>query len=96
MTSTATEHSTATGAQNAASTIRLSGPDGVLETQTGGDLPVTASTRTFGDEPLGRGPRVPIPTHVTFEASDIQLHARQPRSWFITLTASPSTERTTR
>ena len=48
--------------------IRLSGPDGVLEATTSGNLQMRSTIRTVGDEPLGRGPRVPIPTHVTYEA----------------------------
>jgi hypothetical protein len=66
----------------------LSGPDGVLDARTGGDLPLDMSVRTVGDEPLGRGPRVPIPTHVTFEAKNLHLRAAQPRRWVISLTAS--------
>jgi len=96
VSSTATAPTRTTAAGDAAGGLRLSGPDGVLEARTGGDVPVAASIRSVGDEPLGRGPRVPIPTHVTYEATDVQLHARQPRSWFIALTASTSGERTTR
>jgi hypothetical protein len=88
LSSTATSHSQPAPAGGVAHAIRLSGPDGVLEARTGGDLPVDMSVRTVGDEPLGRGPRVPIPTHVTFEAKNLQLRAAQPRRWVISLTAS--------
>jgi len=82
LSSTATTHANVSGA------IRLSGPDGVLEATSAGPLQMRVMVRSVGDEPLGRGPRVPIPTHVTFEASDIQLRAGQPQSWRLSLTAS--------
>jgi hypothetical protein len=74
--------------------IRLAGPDGNLDAHIRGDLSLTTSMREIGDEPLGRGPRVAIPSHVMFEARDIQLKAGQPRSWDITLTASTPIART--
>ena len=96
LSSTATRHSQVPVAQEDAGAIHLSGSDGVLDARTSGDLQVAASIREVGDEPLGRGPRVPIPTHVTFEARDIQLRMGQPRQWVISLTASAPTERTAR
>jgi hypothetical protein len=89
LSSTATSHSSSPGG-----VIRLSGPEGVLDVRTAGDLPVAASMREVEDEPLGRGPRVAIPTHVTFEAQDIQLRAGQPRRWEMSLTVSPPITRT--
>jgi hypothetical protein len=80
--------STATSYTNQASTIRLSGPDGMLEAKTGGNLQMRSAIRTVGDEPLGRGPRVPIPTHVTYEADAIQLGAGHSQNWLLSLTAS--------
>jgi hypothetical protein len=88
LSSTATSHSQSPATQGAAGVVRLSGPEGVLEARTGGDLSVATSMREVGDEPLGRGPRMAIPTHVTFEARDIRLRAGEPRSWDISLTAS--------
>jgi len=96
LSSTATEHEQVPVAPGNVSAIRLSGRDGMLDARTGGDLPVVTSIRNVGDEPLGRGPRVPIPIHVTFEANDIQLRAGQPRSWFMRLAASAPVERTAR
>jgi hypothetical protein len=96
LSSTATQHAQPPAAPGAAGVIQLTGPEGVLEARTAGDLSVAASIRTVGDEPLGRGPRVAIPTHVTFEARDIQLRAGQPRSWEISLTPSTPITRTTR
>ncbi|HYE88965.1 MAG TPA: hypothetical protein VEA16_21590 [Vicinamibacterales bacterium] len=73
--------------------LHLSGPDGALSIETAGDLPLASSIRTIGDEPLGRGPRVPVPTHVWFEATDLELRAGRPRQWEIRLTATAPTER---
>jgi len=94
--STATKHAQSPAAPGAVGGIRLTGPEGVLDARTGGDLPVAASIRQVGDEPLGRGPRVAIPTHVTFEATNIQLRAGQPRRWSISLTPSTPITRTSR
>jgi hypothetical protein len=81
--------STATSYSNPRpTTIRLSSPDGVLDAGISGDLQMRSTIRTVGDEPLGRGPRVPIPTHVTYEAAGVQLRAGQPRSWELSVTAS--------
>ena len=75
--------------QQAAGVIRLTGSEGTLDARTGGTLSMTDSIRTVGDEPLGRGPRVPIPTHVTFEARDLNLRLGQTRTWDLHLTVSP-------
>lgn len=91
LSSTATSHSQMPASQ--ANVIRLSGPEGILDARTSGDLPVTASIREIGDEPLGRGPRVAIPTHVVFEALNLRLQAGQPRRWDISLTVSAPTAR---
>jgi len=80
--------STATSFTNPASAIRLSGPDGVLEATTSGNLQMRSAIRRVGDEPLGRGPRVPIPTHVSYEVNAVQLRAGQPQDWVLSLTAS--------
>ena len=83
LSSTATSYSNSQPAM-----IRLSSPDGLLDATTSGNLQMQSTIRTVGDEPLGRGPRVPIPTHVTYEAAGVQLRAGQPRSWELSLTAS--------
>ncbi len=95
LSSTATSHSQSVPAQGR-EVFHLSGPDGTLDARAGGDLPVAASIRIVGDEPRGRGPRVPIPTHIAFDAKDVQLHAGQPRSWVLDLTPSTPSERTKR
>ena len=74
----------------------LTGPEGRLTARSSGALTLSASVQSFGDEPLGRGPRVPIPTHVTYEAKDIQLRPGRPQSWTISLTASAPIERIAR
>ena len=91
VSSTATSHASTSASP---AVTRLSGPEGVLEVRTGGGLRVATSIREVGDEPLGRGPRLPIPTHVTFEAQNIRLQAGQPRSWDISLTESTPITRT--
>ncbi|HEX6974277.1 MAG TPA: hypothetical protein VF147_07745 [Vicinamibacterales bacterium] len=80
--------STATSATSGgAGEMVLPGPEGVLRTRTSGELPMAvASVAQHADEPLGRGPRVPIPTHVTYTAGDVTFRAGQPRSWAIALT----------
>jgi hypothetical protein len=88
LSSTATRHSQPPAGDGTANVIHLAGDDGVLDVRATGDLRLATSIRQVGDEPLGRGPRVPIPTHVTFEAKDIQLRAAQPRTWVVSLTAS--------
>jgi hypothetical protein len=89
LSSTATRSSRRPAAKGPGELIRLSGPDGTLEVRAGGDLPVATAVRTVGDEPLGRGPRLPIPTHVIHDAKDIHLRAGQPRHWTLTLTVFP-------
>ena len=83
LSSTATSYS-----QSQPTTIRLSSPDGLLDARTSGTLPMQSTIRSVGDEPLGRGPRVPIPTHVTYEAAGVQLRAGQPQHWVLSLIAS--------
>lgn len=89
VTSTAT--SVAPGARPLAADARvtLTGPDGGLDVQSGGDLAVSPSVRAVGDEPLGRGPRLPIPTHVTFDVTDLRIAAGQSRTWDVRFTPSP-------
>ncbi|MBK5257412.1 MAG: hypothetical protein JJE39_15405 [Vicinamibacteria bacterium] len=70
----------------AATPIRLHTREASLEVRSGGDLHLAPSIQEFGDEPLGRGARGPIPTHLSFETTDIQLQAGHPRSWEIALT----------
>ena len=80
--------STATSYRNSLPAIHLSGPEGVLDATASGSLRMRSTIRRVGDEPLGRGPRVPIPTHVSYESNLIQLRAGQPQNWVLSLTAS--------
>lgn len=72
--------------------LRLFSTDGTLDVTTGGDLALRSTIRSLADEPLGRGPRVPVPTHVTFDTHDLHLRAGEPRRWEIRLTASAAME----
>ncbi len=96
VSSTATHHMALAAGQPLVSGIRLAAPDGVLDVRVEGDLRMAGSLRTVGDEPLGRGPRLPIPTHVTFTAADVHLRAGRPRTWVIRFDASNALERTIR
>jgi hypothetical protein len=96
LSSTATRHAQGPVADGRGGLVRLSGPDGVLEAHSAGDLPIATSIREVGDEPLGRGPRLPIPTHVMFEAADVALQAGRPRSFVLSLTVADAPERTAR
>lgn len=93
--STATSHD-GSGAPNSGD-MRLTGTEGTLSVRVAGDLPVAKSVRTVGDEPLGRGARGAVPTHVTFEATNLRLQSGQPRTWTIHLdVAAPPARRTSR
>ena len=94
LSSTATSHSQPATADGPNGVIHLAGQDGVLDVRTAGDLTLATSIRQVGDEPPGRGPRVPIPTHVTIEATDIPLRAARPMTWVVSLTASAPIGRT--
>lgn len=94
LTSTATEHRAAGGADGRA--IRLTGSEGTLAVRLGGDLPLAMSARAVGDEPLGRGARGAVPTHITLEATNIQLRSGEPRTWTVRLDVSAPPERTPR
>ncbi len=84
--STATTHTVLGGA---VPTVRLEGPEGVLDVTTRGDLPFTRSIRAHsGDEVLGRAARGAIPTHVAYEAANLRLEPGRPRSWEISLSVS--------
>ncbi len=84
--STATTHTALEGAVPA---VRLTGPEGVLEVRTKGELAWTRSIQTHsGDEVLGRAARGAIPTHVAYEAANLRLEPGRPRSWEISLSIS--------
>ncbi len=88
LSSTAIRHVQAPGPKGSAGRVRLEGPEGVLEARIEGKLPIAWSISEVGDQPLGRGPRLPIPTHVTVQATDIHLRAGHSRGWVITLAVS--------
>jgi hypothetical protein len=88
--------STATTSESTQGTVRLTGPEGVLDVRAGGDAIFATSIRKIGDEPPGRGPRVPIPTHVWLEAKDLEIRPDRPITWTVELTPSVPVERTSR
>lgn len=94
LTSTATSHSAAGGSERG--TTRLSGREGDLEVRLSGDLPLTVSVRTVGDEPSGRGPRGSVPTHLSIEATNLQLRAGSRRTWMVRLDPGAPLERNDR
>jgi hypothetical protein len=93
--STATSHAVI-GAANAGE-IALSGPEGTMTVRSSGDLLLGPSVKSVaGDDPLGRGARRAVATHVTYEASNLQLQPGKPRTWTISLDVSAPAQRTTR
>ena len=72
--------------------IHLRGGESDLEASASGALKVDVSTKGVGDEPLGRGARGALPTHVTFEAKDLALRAGVPVAWELSLTPSKPKE----
>jgi len=76
--------------------VRLLGRDGILDLETGGELPLALTIREHADEPLGRGARGAVPIHVTLEAADVALRPGAPRTWEVALTASPLMQRNNR
>jgi hypothetical protein len=93
--STAPRHSQSPAGPDAPAGIRLASPDGTLDVSASGDLSITTSVRTVGDEPAGRGARGGIPTHVAFEATNVRLEAGQPRAWVINFTTTAAAHETT-
>jgi hypothetical protein len=94
LSSTATSH-TPSGTPNRGD-VTLSGPEGTLHARSGGNLPLDATIRTIGDDPLGRGARGAVPTHVTWEASNVRLEAGKPRIWTLRLDVSAPAQGTAR
>lgn len=89
--STATTHAVPEGS---VPTVRLTGPEGVLEVTTSGNLGFTRSIRTHsGDEALGRSARGAIPTHVAYEADNLRLEPGRPRTWEISLSVSAAPQK---
>jgi len=65
---------------------RLISKEGTLEVHVvHSDWPIQVSTFATGDDPLGRGPRLPIPLHLVFEAKNISLMPGVGQKWDIEL-----------
>jgi hypothetical protein len=84
--STATSKPAGTGQDGAR---RLNTPEGGLEVATSGDLSMEPVVLHFGDEPMGRGARGPIPVHLRLEARDLKLRAGKPRAFHVSLSPTP-------
>lgn len=84
--STATTGSPLGGATPLA--FQLSGREATLAVTAGGTLPMAATLHRAGDEPLGRGARGAIPTHVHFEAGPIVLRRGESRTWQLRMQVS--------
>ena len=68
---------------------RLESADGILEVGSPvADWPVTEAIIAVGESPLGRGPRLGIPTHLVYESRDIRLEPGRPARWRLTLRAA--------
>ena len=68
---------------------RLESSDGILEVRSPtADWPVTETIVATGESPLGRGPRLGVPTHLVYESRDIRLEAGRPARWRIELRAA--------
>jgi len=49
------------------------------------DWPLMISVKATGDGPLGRGARGPVPLHLIYESSDLQLKPEKPAHWRLIL-----------
>jgi hypothetical protein len=77
--------------------IRLVSDEGALEVTRGGDLPLAFSrVSPSPTEPLGRGTRGAIATHLVWEAHALNLSASQSKSWDLTLAVSAPPSRNPR
>jgi hypothetical protein len=76
---------------------RLVSSEGDLEVSQSGDLAMALSAQTPSPEdPLGRGARGAIATHLIYEAQDLQLKASQSKHWDLSIQASAPTQRNPR
>lgn len=65
---------------------RLESTDGILEVLSPtADWPMKDAVVETGNSSLGRGPRSPVPLHLVYESSNLQLDARHPVRWRIAL-----------
>jgi hypothetical protein len=66
---------------------RFESADGVLEVSYAAPFALSAGVSGLGDEPLGRGARGAVPTHLNLEAREVRLAAGRPQTWEIRLAA---------
>jgi hypothetical protein len=68
--------------------------EGELEVANAGELAMTLSKKAPSpEEPLGRGARGAISTHLIYEANDLQFKASQSKHWDLSLKASALKQR---
>jgi hypothetical protein len=64
---------------------RMKGSDTTLAVNASADWPLMISMKATGDGPLGRGARGPIPLHLIYESSNLQLKPDKPAHWRLIL-----------
>ena len=60
---------------------RMKGTDATIAINATADWPLMISLKATGDGPLGRGARGPIPLHLIYESSNLQLRPDKPAHW---------------
>src|SRR6185436_9410399 len=60
---------------------RMKGTDATLAVNATADWPLMISLKATGDGPLGRGARGPIPLHLIYESTNLQLRPDKPAHW---------------
>jgi hypothetical protein len=70
--------------------VTFLGRDGTLAVRIlRSDWPVTTRARATGNEASGRGARVSIPLHLTYEAEQIEINPGKPLEWTLELSVPP-------
>src|SRR5258707_5536683 len=64
---------------------RMKFGDATLSVNATADWPLMISLTATGDGPLGRGARGPIPLHLIYESSELQLKPDKPKHWRLIL-----------
>jgi hypothetical protein len=65
------------------------GPEAALAvTVLGADWPYSVGVEATGDDPAGRGARLPIPLHLVLEAQDLSLAPGIAREWRLRLSVA--------
>src|SRR6266513_2166661 len=64
---------------------RMKMGEATLSSAATADWPLMISVEATGDGPLGRGARGPIPLHLIYESSDLQVKPGKAAHWRLTL-----------